>query len=107
MRFFSSPHPQLSIIPPKRLACEVVTAVSDWLRISFVQFLSSEGVTLMGGFRDFGQWKHYALERFVGILHLTVRASLRTRSPIPPWAAEKVSESWNVGEPPATGAEPL
>jgi hypothetical protein len=28
---------------------------------------------------------------------LTVRNSLKTQSPIPEWAAEKVKESWNVG----------
>ena len=44
------------------------------------------------GIRDFGQWKAYALQRFVGILHMTVRNSLSTNSPIPDWAAEKVKE---------------
>ena len=48
------------------------------------------------GIRDFGQWKANALQRFVGILHMIVRNSLRTRSPIPEWAAQKVMESWNV-----------
>ena len=48
------------------------------------------------GIRDFGEWKAYASQRFVGILHITVRNSLATRSPIPDWAAEKVRESWNV-----------
>ena len=48
------------------------------------------------GIRDFGQWKAYALQRFVEILHMTVRNSLRTRSPIPQWTAERVQESWNV-----------
>jgi hypothetical protein len=53
------------------------------------------GMALMG-IRDFGQWKAYALQRFVGILHMTVRNSFRTCSPIPSWAAEKVKESWSV-----------
>ena len=48
------------------------------------------------GIRDFGLGKAYALQRFVGILHMAVRNSLRTRSPIPSWAAERVQESWNV-----------
>jgi len=48
------------------------------------------------GIRDDGEWKHYAIERFKSILYLTVRSSLKTRSPIPDWAASKVTESWNV-----------
>jgi hypothetical protein len=39
---------------PKRLACEVATAISDWLRISFMIFLSSECQVLMG-IRDTNQ----------------------------------------------------
>jgi hypothetical protein len=80
---------------PKRVACDIIVAVSDWLRISFMIFLSSEGMALQG-IHDFGAWKHYALQRFVGILHMTVRNSLKTNSPIPDWAATKVRESWNV-----------
>jgi len=57
----------------------------------------SEGKALMG-IRDFGEWKAYAAQRFVGILHMIVRNSLATRSPIPEWAAKKVKESWNVQE---------
>jgi hypothetical protein len=83
---------------PKKLACDVALAISDWVRIAFMVFLSSEGQALMG-IRDFGEWKAYAAQRFVGILHMTVRNSLSTRSPIPDWAAEKVKESWNVQEP--------
>jgi hypothetical protein len=58
-------------------------------------FLSSESRTLMG-FRDTGEVKNHAVQAFKSILHLTVRNSLSTRSPIPDWAAEKVKESWNV-----------
>jgi hypothetical protein len=50
------------------------------------------------GIRDLGEWKHYAFERFRSILHLKVRNSLKTNSPIPEWAAQKVKESWNVQE---------
>jgi hypothetical protein len=82
---------------PKRLACDVALAIADWLRISFAIFLSSEARPLMG-IRDVGEFKHYAIERFRSILHLTVRNSLSTRSPIPGWAAEKVKESWNVSD---------
>ena len=80
---------------PLRIACDVALYISDWLRIAFVQFLSSESQALMG-IRDTGEWKHYAMTRFKGILDLVVRNSLQTNSPIPPRAAEKVRESWNV-----------
>jgi hypothetical protein len=82
----------------KKLACDVALAIADWLRISFAVFLSSEVRPLMG-FRDVGEFKHYAFERFRSILHLTVHNSLSTNSPIPDWAAQKVRESWNVQEP--------
>jgi hypothetical protein len=48
------------------------------------------------GIKDVGEWKTYAIERFKGILDLTVKSSLQTRSPISDWAAEKVREAWNV-----------
>jgi hypothetical protein len=80
---------------PKKLACDVALAIADWLRISFAVFLSSETLPLMG-LRSPGEFKHYAFERFRSILHMTVRNSLKTQSPIPDWAAEKIKESWNV-----------
>ena len=49
------------------------------------------------GITDIGEFKSYSMTRFKGILDLTVRNSLKTQSPIPEWAAEKVKESWNVG----------
>jgi hypothetical protein len=70
-------------------------SVSEWLRIAFAQFLSSEARALMG-IKDVGEWKGYAIQRFKGILDLTLKSSLQTRSPIPAWAAEKVKEAWNV-----------
>lgn len=81
---------------PKRLAEDLALYISEWLRIAFMQFLSSEGHTLMG-IKEFGPWKKYAIERFYGILDLTVKSSLQTRSPIPTWAADKVREAWNIG----------
>ena len=78
-----------------RQAEEIVTFVSEWLRIAFVTFLSEESKALMG-IRDVGQRKYYAMERFKGILDLTVHNSLKTNSPIPDWAAEKIKELWNV-----------
>jgi hypothetical protein len=79
----------------KRLASDVTLAIADWLRTAFAQFLSSE-VRMLMGFKDVGEFKAYAFSRFVSILHLTVRNSLKTNSPIPDWAADKIKESWNV-----------
>lgn len=80
---------------PKRQAEEITLFAAEWLRIAFAQFLSAEGSTLMG-IKNFGEWKKYAIERFKGILDLTVKTSLQTRSPIPDWAAAKIFEAWNV-----------
>jgi hypothetical protein len=57
------------------------------------------------GIHDFGQWKQYAIERFRGILNLTVRSSLKTGSPIPAWAVEKIRESWNRRTDPTAWAD--
>jgi hypothetical protein len=80
---------------PLRQASDVALFISDWFRVSFMVFLSSECRTLMG-FQSVGEWKSHAIQAFKSILHLTVRNSLKTQSPIPAWAAEKVKESWNV-----------
>jgi hypothetical protein len=61
---------------------------------SFEQFLSSESLGLMAK-TDLGEFKFSAIEGFRGILHRTVKASLKT-SPMPDWAAAKVVEAWNV-----------
>ena len=82
---------------PKKLACDVALAISDWLRISFMVWLSSESRMLMG-FQEVGPFKAHAVESFKAILHRTVCDSLKTRSPIPLWAAQKVEQSWNVSE---------
>jgi hypothetical protein len=80
---------------PKKLAQDISLFIAEWIRIAFAQFLSSEARSLMG-IKDLGEFKAYAIERFRGILDLTVKSSLQTRSPIPEWAAEKVKEAWNV-----------
>lgn len=80
---------------PKKTAEEVALFAAEWLRISFMQFLSAEGPTLMG-IKQFGEWKKYAVERFKGILELTVKSSLQTKSPIPDWASDRIKEAWNV-----------
>jgi|SRR6516164_3373699 hypothetical protein len=66
----------------KRLACDVALAIADWLRISFAVFLSSETLSLTG-LRSPGEFKYYAFERFRSILHMTMKNSLKTQSPIP------------------------
>jgi len=60
--------------------------------------LSSEGQLLMG-IREFGEWKYYAVERFRGILNLSVVGADKTCSPIPIWAKQRIREAWNVREP--------
>jgi len=82
---------------PLRQAEAAVLAVADWMRISVAVFLSSEAGSLMG-IRDRAEFRSYFWSRFVGILHLTVKNSLKTQSSIPSWAAERVKESWNVSE---------
>jgi hypothetical protein len=80
---------------PKKLAEQISLHISEWIHIAFAQFLSSEARSLMG-IKDVGEWKAHAIERFKGILDLTVKSSLSTRSPIPDWAASKINEAWNV-----------
>jgi hypothetical protein len=52
---------------PKRLASDVALYISDWFRISFMVFLSSESRTLMG-IKDTGEWKNHAVQAFKSIL---------------------------------------
>lgn len=79
---------------PLRVAQDAMTFAAEWMRIAFMEFLSSEGL--------FGEWKHYALTRFKGILDLVVQSSLKTRSPIPNWAAAKIKTAWNVSDQPGS-----
>jgi len=80
---------------PLRQAEETATAIAEWLRIAFAQFLSSETQALMG-IREIGEYKAYAFERFKGIIDLTVRNSVKTNSPIPDWAIQRIKTAWNV-----------
>jgi hypothetical protein len=80
---------------PLKVALDAIVFAAEWMRIAFMQFLSSEGKALMG-IKDFGQWKFYAVERFKGILDLTVKNADKTRSAIPAWAKERIKEAWNV-----------
>jgi hypothetical protein len=81
---------------PMRQIEDISRQISDWLRSAFEQFLGSESAGLMA-ITDLGEFKFLAIEQFRGILHATVKASLRSDpQPIPPWAAANVIEAWNV-----------
>jgi hypothetical protein len=80
---------------PLKTAQEAQTAAAEWMRIAFVSFLSAESRALLG-IRDVGQWKHYAMERFKGILDFTLKNADRTRSAIPAWALERIEIAWNI-----------
>jgi hypothetical protein len=79
---------------PMRQIEDISLQIATWLRLAFEQFLGSESPGLMG-IKDLGEFKFSAIERFKGLLHATVKASLKT-NPIPPWAASRVIEAWNV-----------
>jgi hypothetical protein len=80
---------------PLRQIEDISLQIATWLRMAFEQFLGSETRSLMG-IKDLGEFKHSAIERFRGILHTVVKSSIKTDSPIPPWAATQVIEAWNV-----------
>jgi hypothetical protein len=64
-------------------------------------FLSSECRTLMG-FQSVGEWKSHAFQAFKSILHLTVRNSVKTQSPIPDWGLQKSKNRGTCSECAAT-----
>ena len=85
---------------PLKLAEETITAATEWMRISIMVFLSSEVLALMA-LKDVGEFRAYFIERFRGILNLTVMNSLKTRSPVPEWATRRIKQAWNVPQEPA------
>jgi len=84
---------------PLKTAQDAVTFISEWLRISITTFLSAEGLTLAGGFKTVGELKAYFIERFKGIMFLTLKNSSKTNSPVAPWALERIRTAFNVEEP--------
>ncbi len=80
---------------PLRQIENVALQISIWMRSALEQFLSSESPGLMA-ITDLGEFKFLAIEQFRGILHATVKVSIRTNPPIPEWAAAKVIEAWNI-----------
>jgi len=77
------------------LAEDVATAIAEWLRIAVMQFLSSETLALMG-LKDSGEFRHYFVTRFRGILALVLKNADQTNSAIPDWAKARIKEAWNV-----------
>ena len=62
-----------------------------------MQFLSSETLALMG-IKNVGEFKVYFVERFRGILNLTVNGADKTRSSLPSWAKQGIWEASNVSD---------
>jgi hypothetical protein len=85
---------------PLRQAKDVVTCVTEWLRIAVTQFLSSEAVPLMG-IKTSGDFRAYFLERFAGVMNLTIRNADKTRFAIPSWAKARIETAWNIQFPEA------
>jgi hypothetical protein len=83
---------------PLKTAQDCVLFVSERLRISLSTFLSAEGLTLAGGFKTVGELKVYFIERFRGIMFLTLRNSGKTNSPVPCWALERIRTAFNIEE---------
>ena len=81
---------------PLKTARDVVTFVSEWLRISLSTFLSAEGLTLAAGFKTVGDLKYYFAARFERVMFLTLKNADRTMSAVPDWAKERIRTAWNV-----------
>jgi hypothetical protein len=86
---------QAEVQIPLKAAQDAVLFAAEWMRISVMQFLSSETVSLMG-IKNVGDFKVYFIDRFRGILNLTVTGADKTKSAVPDWAKERIREAWNV-----------
>jgi hypothetical protein len=76
---------------PLRQVSDVALQIATWFAGSFVRFLLDESPGLMAK-TDLGEFKFTAIEGFRGILHRTVKGSLKT-NPIPAWAQAQVIEA--------------
>jgi hypothetical protein len=65
-------------------------------QVNFSDFISRRSSNPVPTFPEHLRRLDGAIERFRGILHATVKASLRADPPIPDWAAAKVREAWNI-----------
>jgi hypothetical protein len=72
---------------PMRQVSDVALQIATCFAGSFAQFLSIESPALMTK-TDLGEFKFSAIERFRGILHATVKTSIRSDPPIPDWVIE-------------------
>jgi hypothetical protein len=84
----------LEQIPMGQVA-SVAIEISTLLRLAFEQFLGFESAGLMAT-TDLGEFRFLAIERFRGILHATVKATIGNNSPLPSWAQTQVVEGWHV-----------
>jgi hypothetical protein len=57
----------------KKQAEDVSGQVSEWMRVGFMQFLSSESPALMG-IDDLGSFKFHTVEKFREILHAVTKS---------------------------------
>jgi hypothetical protein len=81
---------------PKREVEETAFSISEWMRVAFEQFLSSESGNLMG-IDTLGEFKLHAINRFKETLHAAVKTSLKSDSSnFPEWARTPLFEAWNV-----------
>jgi hypothetical protein len=55
-------------------------------------------VTLAAGFKTIGELKAYFIERFKGVMFLTLKNADRTRSSVPDWVKRQVASVFNVKE---------
>jgi hypothetical protein len=83
---------------PLKTAQDTMTFVSEWLRVSLSTFLSAEGLILAAGFPTIGELKVYFVERFRGVMFLTLNNAGKTNSAVPPWALERIKIAFNVEE---------
>ena len=72
-----------------------VLYVTEWMRVSFTTFFSSEGTAILG-LTTVPELKSYVYERFHGVLQLVIKSADRTNSPIPDWAKSAIETGWNI-----------
>ena len=56
------------------------------------------------GIKTSGEFRAYFLERFAGVMNLTMKNADKTRSAIPGWAKQRIETAWNIQIPEAIAA---
>ena len=74
-----------------------MTYAAEWMRIAFMQFLSSEGKALMG-IKDSGNGSFMRSSGSKAFLDLVIKNADKTNSAIPDRAKERNKTAWNVQE---------